>query len=488
MLGAAHPVALAIAWVISVYATTGTPAWALWRPLIVVGATVATAHLIVALLSRRPALAALATSAGAMFAAGLWQLGVLLAVPTVVWLADIAFSRWSFWRPWTFGSDVGRRASAATGAVSLAFLGLAVWQAATDGAFWDVPRVTGATAESQPGAPDIYVVMLDGYPRADVLSSRFGIDNSEFLGELQARGFDVAADSRSNYSITWMTLASVFQMEYPQQLPELSGIPQKGPEQYRVFGRLVNHSPALAELRSSGYQIASSPSAFSELDLVSADLAYPTVGRTWFETELVAESPLSDLFSGIVRAWASTERRLAVEVGLDRLSEVATRQDATSVFMFNHIFSPHPPFVDRADGSIRPLPPCYPSSCLLFESNPGRLGFSPEEYAAALEGQITHLNGQLLAAIDEAIQARPDAAIILFSDHGTRHSLRADAAEATRNFFAARTPQFPALFGEQLSTVNLLPTLLNAYLETDFPLHPFKAWVSYGYPLQLEAQ
>lgn len=480
--------ALAIAWVISVYASTGTPVWALWRPLIIVGAAVATVQLIVALLSRRPALAALATSAGAMFAAGLWQLGVLLAVPTIVWLTDIAFSRWSFWRLRTFDRDVGRRASAAAGAASLAFLGLAVWQAAVAGAFWDVPRATAGAGESQTGTQDLYVVMLDGYPRADVLSSRFGIDNSAFLSELQARGFDVAADSRSNYSITWMTLASVFQMDYPQLLPELAGIPIRGPEQYRVFGRLVNESPALAELRSSGYQIISSPSAFSELDLVSADLAYPAVGRTWFETELVAESPLSDLLAGIVRAWAIAERRLAVEVGLDRLSEVATRQDATSVFMFNHIFSPHPPFVDRADGSVRPLPPCYPGSCLLFESNPGRLGFSPGEYAAALEGQITYLNGQLLAALDEVIQARPDAAIILFSDHGTRYSLGADSAEATRNFFAARTPDFPALFGEKPSTVNLLPALLNAYIETDFPLHPFKAWVSYGYPLQLERQ
>lgn len=70
--------------------------------------------------------------------------------------------------------------------------------------------------------PDIYVILLDGYPRADVLDRRFGINNSAFLDGLAALGFDVAADSHSNYVFTQLTLASMFQMRHLEDVPALA--------------------------------------------------------------------------------------------------------------------------------------------------------------------------------------------------------------------------------------------------------------------------
>ena len=50
--------------------------------------------------------------------------------------------------------------------------------------------------------PDIYYIILDGYPRADILKSTFELDNSEFISWLEREGFYVAACSQSNYSYT----------------------------------------------------------------------------------------------------------------------------------------------------------------------------------------------------------------------------------------------------------------------------------------------
>jgi hypothetical protein len=57
------------------------------------------------------------------------------------------------------------------------------------------------------GAPNIYVMLLDGYPRADTLRDTFSIDNRGFLESLETRGFTVSDEARTNYNKTWLTMA-----------------------------------------------------------------------------------------------------------------------------------------------------------------------------------------------------------------------------------------------------------------------------------------
>ena len=58
----------------------------------------------------------------------------------------------------------------------------------------DARRMGRAESDSAAGSPDMYVILLDGYPRADVLDYAFDIDNSAFLDALAERGFTVAAE------------------------------------------------------------------------------------------------------------------------------------------------------------------------------------------------------------------------------------------------------------------------------------------------------
>ena len=55
-------------------------------------------------------------------------------------------------------------------------------------------------------SPNIYILLLDGYPRADTLAERYDFDNRPFLEELRDRGFDVAERSRTNYMFTQLVL------------------------------------------------------------------------------------------------------------------------------------------------------------------------------------------------------------------------------------------------------------------------------------------
>ncbi len=73
------------------------------------------------------------------------------------------------------------------------------------------------------GLPDIYYIILDGYGRSDVLADLYGIDNTDFLRFLEQRGFYVAADARSNYSKTILSLASALNMQYLDEIVEIPG-------------------------------------------------------------------------------------------------------------------------------------------------------------------------------------------------------------------------------------------------------------------------
>lgn len=487
LIGLVHPIALATLWVVSVHADTGTPLWALWRPLLVTAAAVLVVQLALTAVTRRPRRAAFGASAIAMAGAGLWPLAALFALAVAAPPVVAGLQRATGRAIVPAGASVQfARMGAFAGVASVVALAVAVTQAAAGGAYWDVPRPAASDVSPSAGAPDIYLVLLDGYPRSDTLRTAFGYDNSAFESALADRGFAVADDARSNYSITWLTLSSVLQMNYAHLLPELADVPERGPEQYRRFGALVNDSPAVEELRDAGYRIVGNSSPFSEIDLVAADEALPFDGPTWFEAELIAESPISDLLAGPLRSWMGVEQRDALRTALARIPQVAAREGGRPTFMLSHLMSPHPPFVHNADGSARELPSCYPGSCALYESNPRRLGLTQEEHGAALAGQVEYLNARLIETIDAVIERSPDAVIVLFSDHGTRHDPVGDVEETTRTFLAARTPGYADLLGDRPHTVNLMAGLLNAYLGSDHPMRPYRAWVSHGYPMELE--
>ena len=72
--------------------------------------------------------------------------------------------------------------------------------------------------------------------------------------------------------------------------------------------------------------------------------------------------------------------------------------------------------------------------------------------------------------------------MLLLSDHGPEELLDWRAPDEPglgdrfANLFWARTPGHPDLFPDDVTLVNVLPILFNAYLGTDLPLHPNDLW------------
>ncbi len=118
-------------------------------------------------------------------------------------------------------------------------------------------------------APDVYYIILDAYTRADVLQDVFGYDNQPFLDQLEALGFRVAEDSRSNYALTRLSLSSSLNMNYLEALgPALE--PQTADAGW--LDEAAKYGAVRVALEDLGYRIVAVESAVGMTDWVDADV------------------------------------------------------------------------------------------------------------------------------------------------------------------------------------------------------------------------
>ena len=62
--------------------------------------------------------------------------------------------------------------------------------------------------------PDIYYIILDGYPGKTSLENVSGYDNQEFINNLQKQGFFIQEKSYVNYQHTFLSIPSILNMKY----------------------------------------------------------------------------------------------------------------------------------------------------------------------------------------------------------------------------------------------------------------------------------
>jgi len=474
------PIAMALAWILEAFAGSVDPLPHLWRPLIITTLAVTVITGVVWLAGRKRPLPLFLIGLAVLLFLKAWPLlGAVLAV--VVWRAAVDVSRRRSHRPPMATPAVKQVVNLANtfgpvlvvvGIVSVALSGVEAF-----------PADTGARGSAQPSAPNIYFVLLDGYPREDSLQA-LGIDNAPFIHDLEERGFDVAPRARTNYHNTVLTLDSMLNGRYLADLPELANSASDRPGVERQLHRALNEARLLDDLRSRGYQIIDSPSPYGAATLFSADEVLTHGTATHFEQRIISRSFLGDLLSVLSPDLVDGWLRQAVLAPLGDVESVAERSSSTPHFMLAHVLSPHPPFLFDAVGGVPRVQACYASGCSLWTTERQVLGISAAEYSRLLDGQIQFINGKVLEMVDRLADVDPTAVVILFGDHGIRFDAGV-SLEYFRNFYAARTPGHEALFPDDVSPVNVLTTLENAYLGTKFPIRDYEAWESKGQLLNL---
>lgn len=295
----------------------------------------------------------------------------------------------------------------------------------------------GDYVPSPSGSPDaagppVYMLLLDGYPRADELA-RIGIDNTGFVAELETRGFDHYPDATSAHAWTNRTLQAMV-------AGSSEGIPDE------------EGSNAEFQRVRAGLQL---PTGFVAIDPPVSHVVMrggdqrSAGGMNDFEIRLLGTS----IVGGIARDWAAGLVTDSLRRHFEHSLKLMVASDSTRTFA--HVLAPHPPFLYAGGVSE-----CWPR-CNIFEASFAKLDMTLQEWSDRMDDQLAAVNSHVLSAVDEVVERHPNAVIILFSDHGGRYEV--ENAEVHHTFLAARTPGNPRLFAAEPHPDALLRVTLAAY-------------------------
>jgi hypothetical protein len=474
LIVAAAPFLFAVGGVLYLATDMAAPAGAYVRPLLAALAIAGVSLIVALVLTRSINWASVLSSAFVLFTFRLVIPALVLFVIAVWWVA-VGAARRAADRP-APDPEIPRQLSVLTTLAALALVAFTGWTTVTALAgpapAFRVPeyRMSGT------GGPNVYVILLDGYPRSDTLSETFGYDNGAFLEELEERGFDVSSEARSNYPKTWTTLASAFNGEYvDRMLPDDEPIPVNPPDQIRWLSRLIDEAAILDVMRERGYTIRTIPSLFVTTALATAD-DYRDAGHlTEVEMKLITRSPWTMLARNQVADFLLSDHRAAVEDALEATAALAEERDEGPQLVFSHVASPHTPFVLGADGTkAREAPACFPLDCTLWHPTTEDLHMDFADFRDGLTRQIGELDEMVLDTVGRIVAADPDAIVVVMSDHGIRYS-RDEVPEHYRSFLAARTPDGAALFADDESPVNVFRKIA-AYAGAELDPLPYERW------------
>jgi hypothetical protein len=431
------------------FANSAFPTFYLFRPLLLALPLALLVGLVAAWLARShaPLAAGAATGLICFWATSTrhwWQL-VLLGAG---WLLLVFVVR-RLGRPMPF---VPRSASTATTVFVLVFFLSGVVRAV----FTAEGPITPVTLARAATGPNIYIVLLDGYPRRDTLMNDLGIDNGPFESALAARGFNVYDDAHTDRRYTDLTLMTLL-TGTTQGVP-LDTAPSS--EVQWAVRRALSAAALPRQAQAAGY----------EYDIIDSPAGHVTFaagthiqhgGINTFEDNMLAESVMGPVVKSLLPYLLTDSLRAHFEESVDSLISLVDPEAHRLVLA--HLFQPHLPFLWDANGNPVPVPFYWPN-VNLYAAQVETMNMPLSVYSAAMKGDLATLNPRLLEMVDAIVQRDPGAVIVLFSDHGSRYSLALKQTEWYRSFLAARTPGHPMLFATDPKPTAILRTLLPVYV------------------------
>jgi hypothetical protein len=472
ILGLVYPLELLLVFVLSSAFACGISPYAVFRTIALTVAGFLIIGLLLRLLLRDMHRAGIALLL-VFLALASWPLGLqggIVVIPAVV--IAVLLDRLPRRRiTWGQFSEAGSK----FGAILLT---LVLIQAGMSGqlgtAFADLSQGGGLAADNgplvSPEQPDIYVIVIDGHARSDIMASQFGLDESGFLADLETRGFDVSADSHSNYPETALTFASMLNMAYLDQIPAIANVKSGDPASTGQYREVISRNAVFKLAHEKGYQTLATGSGFDQVSIRSGDVYLDGGQMNIFEATLARMTVVGDLIDTFAPSFAGDQMRGWVDSQLNEIAAIARTPWPRPRLVFGHVTAPHPPLVFGRDGEPLPLQfgVAYRFPFVGSADDPAEI--------ARYRDQAAYVDSRTIQVVDSILaNARRPAVIVLLSDHGSRmdHAgATSHSPEATCNFFAALTPGHPELFGQSPTPINLYPQLFNTYLGLNLTIRP----------------
>lgn len=321
------------------------------------------------------------------------------------------------------------------------------------------------TAPASNALPDIYLIVVDEYPRVDVLKKSFGFDNTPFLDQLEGLGFQVIPCSQSNYRWTIQAVYSMFNLDYAP-LGSAKPIRSMTRSEITEISNLIKNGLILRLLADKGYKIVSFESGYYFLELTNADEYYKS--KDWriinsFESGFLNTTIVSSLDDFLIR--------LGSDVNNPKTQKLKEKEEHSQPeyyhqmkknaflhlkktadiegpkFIYAHLTTIHLPIVIGANGELLPKDTSKLDGYL---------------------GQLEFANNQIIESVSYIFsKSATPPIIILVSDHGIRYEgygFEGNPEDGYNNLLAVWGPeQYTSQLYDSITPINVM-RLLADYL------------------------
>jgi hypothetical protein len=259
--------------------------------------------------------------------------------------------------------------------------------------------------------PNVYWIVLDGYPRRDILQEFFDFDNAPFVDRLKGRNFSVYDRALASFPETAFSISSTLSLGFP-----VAGDPPRMPSPAELQRTVRGQNVVVNTFRAMGYRYVHFQNGYDDLTACPLEGALCIRGNAQssgsaiefdeFNIALLSKTPVMDAIATFTdadrTAAESIFMRGAVHELTDRLSQLPERGP---FLLYAHVLAPHPPIRFKRDCSVR-------------AAAPDLLDWNSTEKAAFID-QLICVNDETVTLLDKVIEKDPQAIIVLQSDHGT---------------------------------------------------------------------
>ena len=324
--------------------------------------------------------------------------------------------------------------------------------------------------------PNVYYIILDGYPRNDVLKKHLDFDNNEFINFLKQREFYVAENSYSNYSLSSTSIPATMNMNYINFLTDELGEDSRSydPLLGKDFG-LYADNQVIKNFKSMGYKVAkigSVPMYLHEIPLADLSLCYKSIhlmDNRLFDT--VARTSMIGYF---IERWSEDLQRQIILCAFEELPKISSYYEEP-VFVWSHIMLPHFPLIFGANGE-----PITPGESLLVMNNPHVFEGTDSSWNIKQQflQQLQFANKKSIKLIDKILENEKQSIIIIQSDHGSAFDVNLhdptddDVHQRLSNINAIYFPDEKPreILMNDPTNVNTFRIVFNSYFGSDYDI------------------
>lgn len=344
--------------------------------------------------------------------------------------------------------------------------------------------ISNNTKEDSPvNSPDIYYFIFDRYAGQSTLD-KYDFDNSEFINFLSDKGFYVASSSASNYPKTFLSLASSLNMEYMDNLTDVTRQGDSSDES--IVTPYIQKNKVVEFLKNRGYSYIHMGSWWQPTTTnPNADKNFVIwKGTYWgtdeFTTGFINTTILSTILNRIrinplnvsENPFNNDHRRRFFFEFKTAIQEIP--QIPGPKFVFVHILAPHDPFVVDED--------CTPINEKTVEQFTRR-----ENYTK----QLMCTNSQIKEVVTAILSSKNQSVIVLQADEGPfpmKYTLKHDDEWITAddNVLQEKFPILNAYYFpdkkydqlyETISPVNSFRVIFNKYFGENLNLLEDRSYI-----------